>query len=282
MEDIIISNKKELKDKIKRISEAGKSELHVISDFDRTLTKALVNGKEVLSVISVLRDGDYLTSEYRKKAHELADKYKPIESNPKLSIEEKKPIMQEWWREHFNLLINSKLNKKDIEEVVNSREFEFRKGTVEFIASLNKNNIPLIIISASGLGDTIPIYLEKNKILYGNVHIITNGFIFDSKGHAISVKEPIITSMNKDESALRKYPIFKTIEERKNVLLLGNSIADIKMIHGFNYSDLIKIGFLNENIERDLEKFKKAYDVVILNDGNMDYVNELLIRIIKK
>ena len=46
MKNIIISNKKELETKIKRISGQGKEKFHVIADFDRTLTKAFVNNKQ--------------------------------------------------------------------------------------------------------------------------------------------------------------------------------------------------------------------------------------------
>ena len=46
-ENIIISNPKDLEEKIKGISKGGVNKLHVISDFDRTLTKAFVNGKRL-------------------------------------------------------------------------------------------------------------------------------------------------------------------------------------------------------------------------------------------
>ena len=75
---------------------------------------------------------------------------------------------------------------------------------------------------------------------------------------------------------LKDFPFFKVIKNRKNVLLLGDSLDDTKMITGFDYNALIKIGFLNENIEENLEHYKKVYDVVILNDGDMNFINDLL------
>ena len=48
------------------------------------------------------------------------------------------------------------------------------------------------------------------------------------------------------------------------------------MVKGFEYDNLIKIGFLNEKAEENLNIYKKNYDVVILNDGSMKYVNGLL------
>ena len=47
MKNIAIPNKKALEEKIEKIKKSGIKALHVISDFDRTLTKAIVRGKFV-------------------------------------------------------------------------------------------------------------------------------------------------------------------------------------------------------------------------------------------
>jgi cytosolic 5'-nucleotidase 3 len=44
--NIIIPDEQSLEEKIKNISRDGKEKLHVIADFDRTLTKAFVNGEK--------------------------------------------------------------------------------------------------------------------------------------------------------------------------------------------------------------------------------------------
>lgn len=38
----------------------------------------------------------------------------------------------------------------------------------------------------------------------------------------------------------------------------------------------ITIGFLNDRVEMRLEEYKQAYDVVILGDGNLDFVHSLI------
>lgn len=95
MKDIVISNQGKL-DKIKTaMTEDGAANLHVLADFDRTLTCAFVSGEEVPSAISVLRDGSYLTPDYAAKAQVLFNKYHPIEIDPKVSPEDKKKAMEE-------------------------------------------------------------------------------------------------------------------------------------------------------------------------------------------
>lgn len=282
MKNVIISNPKELEKAKKSMFESGAKRLHVVSDFDRTLTTAFVDGKKRPSLMSILRDGNYLTSDYAQKAHELYDKYHPIEIDPTIPFEEKKKAMHEWWMTHFDLLIKLGLNKKDLEKVVDTGKLKFRDGFGKFMNLLHQNSIPLLIISSGGLGgDAIAMYLEREGKLYENVYIISNSYKWDKEGNALGVKQPIIHVMNKDETAIQDFPVFKVIKDRKNVLLLGDTLDDVGMVHGFDCENLIKIGFLNEKEEENLEHYKRNFNVVILHDGSMKHINGLLRDIIK-
>ena len=276
MENTIIINE----EKVSQFKELELDSIHVLADFDRTLTQSFVNGKKIASLISVLRDENYLTPDYPEKAKALYEKYHSIELDPDLSIEEKKNSMKEWWIKHFNLLINSGLSKNDIEEAMKSSNLVLRKGTEELLNYLNSNNIPLVILSSSGIGkESITLYLKHKELLLDNIQIISNSFKWSEEGKALLVNEPIIHGMNKNQTNVNDFPeIFKKIEDRKNVILLGDNLSDIDMIDGFKYNNLIKIGFLNENIEGSLEKYKEAYDVLILDDSPIDFVNDLLTR----
>ena len=277
MKNIAIPNKKALEEKIEKIKKSGIKALHVISDFDRTLTKAFVKGKFVPSLISVLRDGNYLTPDYAEKAHALFNKYHPIEASQEIPIEEKKEKMHEWWTSHFQLLIKSGLNKRDLERAVETGNVEFRKGAEKFLDILHDNNIPLVILSSSGLGgDAIEIFLRKHKRLYDNIHIISNVYEWDKKGNAIGVKEPIIHTLNKHEVELKNLPVYQEIKNRKNIILLGDGIDDLGMVEGFPYKTLIKVGFLNQDVDKLLTSYKENFDVVITNDSGMNYVNKLV------
>jgi cytosolic 5'-nucleotidase 3 len=275
--NIIISNPEEFNNKKNIFKNQGKEKIHVVSDFDRTITYGLTKtGKRTETVISQLRsDPKYLGEDYQKKAHELFDIYHPIEINNNISLNEKKEKMHEWWEKHFDLIASVGLTKDLIEKVVLERPLKFRDGSLDFIKTLYKNNIPLIFMSAAP-GDMLEKYLEKNKLLFPNVFVISNKYEFDVNGKASKIIEPIIHTFNKTEISLEKTPIFKKIKDRKNVILLGDSIGDIGIAEGFSYNNIIKIGFLNENIEDSLDEFKKNFDVIILNDGNMDFVNTFI------
>ena len=91
----------------------------------------------------------------------------------------------------------------------------------------------------------------------------------------------IVHVFNKDETVLEEFPkIFREIKERKNVILLGDSLGDLGMIEGFEYNEIIKIGFLNENIKEQLDIYKEKFDVVIINDGDFNYINKIVNQIL--
>lgn len=278
MNNVIIVDENDLKKKISTFKKDGTEKMHVLSDFDRTLTQGLVDGKKLGSVIGQIRDGGYLTPDYPQKAKDLFAKYHPIEIDPNLSIEEKSVEMDKWWKEHFDLIVESGLDKKIIRQISIDRPLPFRDGFEKFSKILNENKIPLVIITAS-VGDMVFDYMANNKFNYDNVHVIGNNFEYDSSGKVIGVKPPIVHVFNKSEVTLKHLPIYNKLLARKNVLLLGDSLGDIGMIEGFEYNNLIKIGFLNEDVESNLKNYKKVYDVIIIGDGDFSYINELIEKI---
>jgi 5'-nucleotidase len=139
-----------------------------------------------------------------------------------------------------------------------------------------------VIISSSGVGiDGIKFFLQRNNVLYDNIYIISNQLTWDKNGYMIDYKEPIIHSKNKDETTLKEFDFYPKIKDRKNVILLGDDPEDVNMITGFDYDNIIKIGFLNYNIEQCMASFKKNYDVILLNDQSMDHINKLIRSIIQ-
>ncbi len=277
MENIIVTDSDKLDSIKKRMAQSGAEKLHILSDFDRTLTTAFIDGEYVPSSVSALRDSKSLSPDFISKSQELYNKYHPIEMDPKIALEEKKAIMHEWWSTFFELMVKSGFNKKHIEEVINCGKIRFRKGCDEFLGLLNENDVPLVIISSSGLGgDSISMFLEGQGTFYDNIHIISNSFEWDNDGNALSVREPIIHGMGKHDIMVKDFPAFDTIKDRKNVILLGDNLGDVGMIEGFDYDNLIKIGFLEENNEENIESYKQNYDIVLLNDSPMDYINGLL------
>jgi len=275
--NVIIPNQKSFEKIKSEIKKGGYKNLHILADFDRTLTYGAIGEIKTPSIISMLRDGNHLTPGYAEKAQGLFNKYHPIEVDSEIPLPEKRIKMQEWWNLHNKLLIESGLNKSDLKDIVKNGHVKFREGVPEFLDFVHKNDIPLVILSASGCGDAIQMFFQKIGKDYPNIVYVTNRFNWDKNGKAISTKGALIHCMNKDETVLEKIPeVYSLIKNKKNVILLGDSVGDLGMIEGFNYKNLLKIGFLNFDYNKSKEIFEDKFDIVLEGDGDFNFVNELI------
>ena len=275
--NVIISYPERVENIKEKIRNDGPESLHVLADFDRTLTYAAVNGVKTSSIISLLRDGNHLTQGYAEKAHALFNTYHPIELDPSIPVEEKKKTMEIWWETHNRLLIKSGLSYADLEDIVGNGHVKFREGVSEFLDFLHTYQIPLIIFSASGCGEAVRMFFQKIQKDYPNIFYVTNQFNWDENGRAISTKGVIIHSFNKDETLLEEIPeVYKAIQLRSNVILLGDSMGDVGMIEGFAYHALLKVGFLNSDTGVLKKEYENNFDIILEGDGDFSYVNKLM------
>lgn len=279
MSNIFIPNPQDFETKLQNIIAWWPNNFHVIADFDRTLTKAFAEGKPTVSLITRLQNGMF-SPEYADQSNAIFDKYHPMEIDPSLSLEVKKQAMTKWRDEQFNLMLSYGLTRDVIKQAIMSESTNFRIWGRDFFTLLAQHNIPLVILSASGLGyESVYYCLEAENLLSENIDIISNAFIRNEQGQAIGVREPIIHSFNKDETVVKRFPIYEEIKDRKNIVLLGDGLWDAQMADGFDYKNIIKIWFLNNDTPEHREKFSQVFDLIILDDGPMDEVNEILRKI---
>ncbi|PPD98865.1 hypothetical protein GOBAR_DD04133 [Gossypium barbadense] len=160
----------------------------------------------------------------------------------------------------------------------------------------NEKDVPVLIFSA-GLADIIEEVLrQKVHRYFKNIKIISNQMVFDDSGRLVSFKGKLIHSLNKNEHALdMATPLHDqtggidsavadnaSVKQRTNVLLLGDHTGDLGMSDGLNYENRISVGFLNDNIEKNLESYRKAFDIVYLNDRPMWGVVDLAAELCSK
>ena len=266
------------KAKIQRIIDGGIDNLHILADFDRTLTKGFYQWKKISSIASFLYTWDYLSSAYQEQWQALFDHYYPIEQDHTIDRETKKKAMHERWTKHLDILIKYKLSRNDIADIVQQEALQLRDGYTQFFAQINSHHIPLIIISASGIGyDAIDAFLSHKKVDQQHVSIISNAFIRDEEWYAIGRKEPLIHSLNKDETTLQQFPaVYTKVQDRTNVILLGDSLHDLEMIDGFDYDNLLTIWRCHSDDPETKKRYDERFDIVITDDGPLDVVTKIL------
>ncbi|KAK3082748.1 hypothetical protein FSP39_004237 [Pinctada imbricata] len=250
--------------------------VQVVSDFDFTLSKFTENGERCSGCHNVLEEGGVLPEDFKVKARGLRDHYFPIETNPQLSIEEKIPIMVEWWTQAHALLSSYPLTKTGISEMVQNSTAKLRDGCPWLFDQLDAKNIPLLIFSA-GVGDVIEEVIRQQSQFHKNMRVVSNYIDFDEEGKMIGFKGDLIHVYNKNESSIHDSDYFKNLSHRHNVILIGDSLGDLHMADGATgVKNKLKIGFLNVKVEESLELYKKKFDIVIVQDETLDVVNALM------
>ncbi len=244
-----------IKPETKRVNDWKDDSIYVLTDFDRTITKGSSN-----TSWSIISKSSMVPKEYVEERQKLYDYYRPIELNESMPYEERNRLMSEWWNKHISLFVKYKMS----EEVINNaakdfRVMSFRDGAKEMLKSFYERGIPVIIISA-GIGNFIKEFLVENDSYYSNIFIVSN-FIKFEDGIAVGVQDNVTHSLNKNEVALTD-DIKGLLKNRKNVILLGDSLSDIRMVSKENKDNALKIGFLEEYVEENMKYFLKEYDIV--------------------
>lgn len=250
-----------------KINSWNDSSIYVVTDFDRTLTKG-----NCMSSWNVLDNSPFLPKEYSKETKKLFETYYPIEIDEALEEKIKNQFMVEWWTKHINLFKKYKLKEELIETTtINKETLEFRKGAKNFLENMYKRKIPVIIISA-GFGNFIEQFLIKNDCNYNNIYIVSN-FIKFENGIAVGTKDHIIHSLNKDTNHLPK-KVKQQIRNRNHIILLGDAVADVKMVNKDQRKEALKIAFVEKDRRKNITYFKKEFDIICTNHTSFDELKE--------
>eukprot|EP01018_Ginkgo_biloba_P010753 Gb_30867 [translate_table: standard] len=198
-----------------------------------------------------------------------------------------------WWEKTHGLLVEGGLTYAAIRNSVANSVIDFREGMIQLFDILEKNGVPILIFSA-GLADIIEekghiqnnvrptveqVMRQKLNRNFKNVKVVSNRMVFDANGNLTGFRGKTIHVLNKNEHAIEMAaPIHdklgssdelddngaSVVKDRTNVLLLGDHIGDLGMSNGLNYKNRISIAFLNDNVEKWVETYKQAFDIVLL------------------
>lgn len=271
-----ILNHEKLSEFVEAINSNKKQGLFVVSDFDRTLTKAYVDGRYVTSLMGILRNSSYLDEDYKIKGQKLFNYYSPkVEGENALPVSQREALVQQWWSKAYELLKGKGLRKKYIEEIVKHPDLQLREGVVDFFNWTEKNTIPIFIMSAGGLGTlSIELFLKLKKQLRENIHIVSNELFWSEEGVFLGVKEPMVHMFNKTGRLISDNPKANAfLKGRRYAFILGDSIGDSRMADGISELSL-KVyisGSGKENVlEAEEEDLSQYFDIIL--EPNESYV----------
>lgn len=254
-------------DKLKNIN-LNSNNFYVIMDFDKTMTT--IDSDDSWTVI---QNPNILDPKLSIESLKLADKYCPIEMDYTLAPDLKSKYMYDWCISVMKLYYKYNLTYDKLLECIKCGNVTLRRGLKELLLNFNKNNVPVIILSA-GIGNVIKQVLILNNCFYDNIHIISNFFSFNDNA-LLPLGNSIIHTCNKRISNLPDN-FEKEISSKEHILLFGDFIEDINMISKEDLYRTLSFGFLEKNVEVNLTSYRDAFDVVLTDNASFyDVINIL-------
>lgn len=266
---IYLNNEKkinELKEKI------NKDNICVFMDYDKTITSSDSEDSWATSA-----NKKAMGQEIANELNKLYEKYGPIELDYTIDMKEKEKYMLEWYTKSMNLYYTYHLTKEKLKNCVSNSYLKLRKGAKDFLSKLYENQIPIIIFSA-GIGNVIEQFLQKENCYYNNITIIGNFIKFNENGNMIKFSDNIIHTLNKNIDKINDLKLKGIVETKKYRIVIGDLIEDINMMGEYPESKSLKIGFLNKNIEENLEVYKKNFDIVLTEKNNFYDIEKYIIK----
>ena len=258
------------KNSLDKIKGWNKDDIVILTDFDRTITAGYSE-----SSWGVLCKCDLVPASYKSEREELQQYYRPFEIDESLDYETRNNLMIEWWNKHIALFVKYKIPKSVIDTAAQNKDImNFRAGAKEFLERMHDLNIPIIIVSA-GVGNFIEQILIEHECNFDNIHIVSN-FIKFENGIASGISDKIIHSLNKDIALSSA-----ELKDRGNIIVMGDMTTDINMIPKELRDDAFKIGFLDENMEENLDVYKEMFDIVGVNNTSYTEIFENMTGVLK-
>lgn len=267
--------------------------LMIVTDFDFTLTKKYFEDNHLYSSYCVLERSKFISEKFKVKNKELFVEYSKYENDLTLDLSSKDQLMRKWFKENLELILEEEISKEHFINMVIQAEnnFYYRYGIFELFDLINKNNIPIFIISGGiyeiideSLKYVLPQYNDlKRKNL---IHVVANKFKYNDNNMVIGYEEPFVYTFNKGETLKRIFKEYNTGDE--NIIVMGDHINDTDTIKHLDYNTELKIGFINFEEDKEdeqkvkmLEAYQLRYDVLIFNDGNLNFVNNFIGNVLK-
>ncbi|KAJ9063644.1 hypothetical protein DSO57_1038741 [Entomophthora muscae] len=200
-----------------------------------------------------------------------------MQSSELLSFEEKYSKMTECWNLYNQAYIEEKLSRKSLKAALYGISPEYRVGTDILFEICEKKALPLLIFSA-GVTDVIEVLLEESGLMKPHVHVLSNAMIYspEEPNLCVGFTSPPIHILNKGETPVSETPHYDLIALRKNIILLGDSLGDLQMSKTIPHEAILTVGFLNHDVEKNMNAYTKSYDIVIIDDSDFGPVNQIL------
>jgi HAD superfamily phosphoserine phosphatase-like hydrolase len=262
-----VKNKDKTLKKLHKIIAGGKDKLHLLIDFDRTLTIGKDKAGRDNTSWEIL--GNHLSSKAHAKQHALYEKYRPLELSEKMTHEE----ALSWANQVLAIFAKDNINLTEVEKDFQQKT-EIRPRAKELLDVSKNLGIPTVILSA-GIKQIIDLWSKIFQV--SPTLVLATEVITDQNGDIVDWNRNIIHHLNKKEMAHEELTRIKT--QRPNTILIGDAIEDADMSDGDENVLRIRIYNPREDEGTDKTDFDKItfekFDLII-ETGTLDPILKIL------
>lgn len=243
-------------------------ELHLVLDFDRTLTVALNPDDDGATTWQILMR--HLPTAGQDEYHRLYAQYRPLEISGDMDA-----ATYTIWRDAvLDLFVQNKVSLLDIEkDFLDS--VNIRPGAVELLRICRQLRIPTVILSA-GVKDVIDILLAAADVQADLV--LSTQLLTDDAGKVIGWDpETVVNTMTKRESSLTAMSSIR--RERPFCILVGDSLEDADMADGD--ANVLRVRVIDPRagerkpLEQELAQTYERFDAAI-TDNSLQPIVEII------
>lgn len=243
--------------------------LHVIFDFDHTLTSAESS----------------MCHDHLGDVEEEVKRYLDFSNggHPKL----RGLPMQAWWDQVHDLLVSKRVSRASLNTALDRHPIYLRHGVDETLELLLELEVPVTVISA-GLEHVISRVLPFKTCSLDDdcvmrqgdaLHLVANRLVFDEDGKAMGAGPvPPVHAGNKDTVYERLRPFFDDVTRtRKKVLVVGDSVGDVQAAKYVPKTHLHTVGYFNpKNPWAKRDQFDSTYDSLLPHTASLIWLYDAL------
>ena len=219
--DLIYANAASIEAKIARFEDVGADRMHIIFDFDRTLTIARPGSDEDITTWHLMKE--HLPEVGKQQYQQLFEHYRALELTGTMSQEH--AVI--WWSSILDLFVEHKVNIQEVESDFLEKA-TIRPQTKELFDLCEQAGIPTIIMSA-GIKEVIDIWARAYQI--HPTIVISTALQLSLQGVVEGWNQSsLVHVLNKCE---QDHPQLSQIRrDRPYALVIGDGMSDADMATG--------------------------------------------------
>jgi HAD superfamily phosphoserine phosphatase-like hydrolase len=266
-EGFFVRDRDTVQAKVGAIAFAGAKKLHIVADFDRTLT---TNGPKDLTSWDILTN--LLPPAAQAREERRYEYYRPLERNHTLTMRQ----ARHWWSATLSEYAkagrptpenpnNPGINIAQIRDAAGT--IALRPGVGELFELAKAADVHTTIMSA-GIKDVIDVVADHHNI--NPDLVLSTELKTDEAGKITGWKpETVIHLLNKGEKGSPQLAEIR--EQRPNAIIVGDAIEDTSMVSGDEGVLRIRLGDPHKIDPRNIgdymeESFMAGYDMIRLGD----------------